>query len=449
MTTSISPASGAAPRQTPRETPHHAVYRPGTSALVLAITAAALVTASEIAQAVLIFPASRQLIETDHTGRENFSPDYVFAYAMVAILGFGLGVAAYVVTGLWLWRARGNAEFLAPDHPHSHRRGWVWGAWLVPVVLWWFPFQVVRDIATTTRDTAAATWDTSGAGQPDQAERPDPQDRPWRAGRPSSRVLGWWWGAWLAYGVTSYVVGWLVPWFDSPNASAARALVWLEVLNAGICLVALLFWVKVLRGIGHSQEVRAAQLRPVEVIPVPAGLRRASAGVVWALIVVPACVAALFVFYAGAFAVGVYEVTTEPVPARAAHGGTGAASAASGESTDVADLEKGDCIANELPEGNVPDTVVVDCETRHVHEVFAVFDLPAGPYPGKRAVAAAAEKGCTIRFRDFVGIRYGRSYLDLGMLYPLGREGWADSRGVTCLVSGPAKSTGTYQGSRR
>jgi hypothetical protein len=243
-----------------------------------------------------------------------------------------------------------------------------------------------------------------------------------------------------------------VPWFSSPNASAARALVWFDVLNAAICLVALLFWVMVLTGIHHSQELRADQLRPAETVPAPAGIRRAGAGAVWALTVVPVCIATAFVFFASALAVGVYEVTTEPVPASIAHGGTGGAgdtSAASGESTDVADLEKGDCIANELEEGFAPDTFVVDCETRHAHEVFAVFDLPGGPYPGKQAVVAAADNGCRIRFRGFVGIRYERSELDMSMVYPLEREGWADGRAVTCLVSGPKRTTGTYQGSRR
>ena len=137
-------------------------------------------------------------------------------------------VVAYVTTGLWLWRARLNAEVLAPNYEHRHRRGWVWGAWVVPIVFLWFPFNVVRDIATATRDTERS--------------------------RPSARFVGFWWVTWLVYVVAVQISSRLVPWNGAPGATAARALVWVEIISAVASAVALLFWIKIVRGIQGEDD---------------------------------------------------------------------------------------------------------------------------------------------------------------------------------------------------
>ena len=226
--------SGAAPLQTIGEPPPSHVYRPGASRAAVAIRAACLFVVSEVAEAVIAFPASDQFIEADHTGRTSFSPDYTLGYSLVALLTFGMLVVAYVTTGLWLWQPL-DAEVLAPDSAPAPPRLGV-GHVVVPIVFLWFPFNVVRDIATATRDTERS--------------------------RPSARFVGFWWGTWLVYVVAVQISSRLVPWNGAPGATAARALVWVEVLSAVASAVALLFWIKIVRGIHTSQEHRATQLSP-------------------------------------------------------------------------------------------------------------------------------------------------------------------------------------------
>ena len=256
MATPTSPAPGAAPLQTQGETPHHAAYRPGATATALAIVAACLIAASNTIETVLIVPASRQYVDANENGSTTFTPDFTIGYQFVSLLTLGLLLVTYVVTSVWLWRARGNAEYLAPDAPHTLNRGWVWGSWVVPVIFLWFPYQVVRDVAGATRD------DTGGREGP---------ERPGRPGRPSRRLVGLWWGAWVAYLLTTQVVSRIMPWDGNPTSSAARTLVWLEVLDAAVCLVALVLWIRLLLGIHHSQDRAAALLHPAAAYEVPAG----------------------------------------------------------------------------------------------------------------------------------------------------------------------------------
>lgn len=92
-------------------------------------------------------------------------------------------VAAAVVFIVWLWRARHNAEALS-DGLHIRARGWAIGGWFVPIVAWWFPYQVVRDVYRASDPT---TQTVSGE---------------LRLARGGS-LVGWWWACWIV----AYVVG--------------------------------------------------------------------------------------------------------------------------------------------------------------------------------------------------------------------------------------------------
>jgi len=105
---------------------------------------------------------------------------------LVGYLLVGTGIAFLV----WLWRARDNVDFLySPFSPtptvpvqRMHRRapGWVVGSWFCPIVQFWYPLQVVEDVARAS----------------------EPPSRPGvaRSGRIRA-LLYTWWVSWSAFWV--------------------------------------------------------------------------------------------------------------------------------------------------------------------------------------------------------------------------------------------------------
>ena len=400
-----------------------ATYRPGAGRAAFAVIGACLLAASQLFESALSYLAARDYATARRTGATTFSPDYDVAYRGATVVTAVVALLAYVVTCLWLRRARINAEALAPAHPHERHRGWVWGAWVVPIVFLWFPFQVVRDIATATVE----------------GEHGD---------RPSPKAIGWWWGAWLTYLAGTQVVARLVPWDGIPTASTARVLVWAELFSAVACVVSLIFWIRITNGVRRSQERAAAgqPRRPQDVSPPPA---RVGAGAAWALLLIPLLVVATTVPFLVVAAVAGYQAEVENAA------GTDRASDSSrslAEDTGFVRVEalvKGDCIAHPMKESVAPGTVeVVPCRKGHAHEVYAVFDLPAGPFPGDRMSQGAADRRCVREFRSYVGISYDSSDLDLSYLYPDTAELWNEDRSVVCMLDNGFQSRGSEAGSR-
>jgi hypothetical protein len=132
----------------------------------------------------------------------------------VSVLGSLCWLAALVVTSVWLLRVRRNAERMSPFHHHVRSRGWAWAGWIVPVVSWWFPFQVVRDALTA-----------SAAARPGRLPRPP---------------LALWWGTWVASQVVSNVGAWVT----SGVGPAAGAV---QLLGVAVLGVALAAWIRVVR----------------------------------------------------------------------------------------------------------------------------------------------------------------------------------------------------------
>ena len=104
------------------------------------------------------------------------------------VLPFAL--ATYVVSCGWLHSARKAACVISPGVPHARSWLWVWLGWWVPVVSFWFPFQVVRDVrrASVVRDAAA---------------------------------IGPWWALWLTLMVLSLAVRGLTPTARPPRRRTA------------------------------------------------------------------------------------------------------------------------------------------------------------------------------------------------------------------------------------
>lgn len=159
--------------------------------------------------------------------------DVVFPVDVVDLLEVVVLLVAWVLTSVWLGRGHAAARAAVPQ---AVRRSavWVWIGWLVPVVSLWFPKQVVDD-----------TWAVA-AGRP--------------AGRPP-RGTGWWWGTWLAGILLSRYGG--TPTATSTAASTAAAAApsygaGLRVITAIFLTVALVHWVRVVRGLSAAHDAAVA-----------------------------------------------------------------------------------------------------------------------------------------------------------------------------------------------
>jgi hypothetical protein len=95
-------------------------------------------------------------------------------------------------------------------------------------------------------------------------------------------------------------------------------------------------------------------------------------------------------------------------------------------------LRVGDCVT-EVKEGEVQNIKLQPCDQPNGGKVFAVFDLPKGEWPGLSAVQAAAEKGCTDRYK--ASKAQADSPSDIFYLHPT-QDSWAlGDRGTACLLT--------------
>ncbi|MGH3942327.1 MAG: DUF4328 domain-containing protein [Pseudonocardiaceae bacterium] len=171
---------------------------------------------------VLAAPSAVQTYQDAIVNRTPIS-EISTTYDLLAIPLSLIGVAAFVLTGIWLTRARHNADRIAPD---QQRRSpvWVWLGWVVPIVSLWFPKQVVDDVWRST------------VRQPD---RPD---------------TGLWWGTWIAAQVLSALAAQAFGLTGEPRAEFLEFLVLFEGLAALLTTVAVLQWIRVVRIISRAQD---------------------------------------------------------------------------------------------------------------------------------------------------------------------------------------------------
>jgi hypothetical protein len=137
----------------------------------------------------------------------------------------------WIVGSLWLSRARQNAMLIAPD---QIRRSavWAWLGWLVPVVVLWFPKQIVDDSWRITSSVAAV----------------GPRGR--------YRDTTLWWVLWIVYNVVGngYQNRMIIDAIMGDHVPVNQGVVpALEIAVAILGILAFAAWVPVVRGLSQAQ----------------------------------------------------------------------------------------------------------------------------------------------------------------------------------------------------
>ena len=155
-----------APAPVPYAVRPRLLYAPTKRMAIASIATAGCVVLLQLLAAVFVWPGNRA-VEDEFVAGGDIKDVYT-TYDAVNQLEFLLYLAAYIVTCMWLWGVRRNAEAQNPIARHVRERGWVWGSWVCPVVSLWFPFQIVRDVQAATNPHGRRT-----------------------------ALIGWWWAAFL------------------------------------------------------------------------------------------------------------------------------------------------------------------------------------------------------------------------------------------------------------
>jgi DNA-binding SARP family transcriptional activator len=132
-----------------------------------------------------------------------------------------------------------------------------------------------------------------------------------------------------------------------------------------------------------------------------------------------------------------------------------------GRNVPIETVEVGDCLNLPAASDRRPGSVSTDetalsvwllpCEQPHEREVFHLFELPVGPYPGEAQVQAFAREQCTVRFEEYVGVAPERSGLHFVYVWP-SRATWGTGirMGGCALFDAVGRDlTGSMVGTRR
>lgn len=107
---------------------------------------------------------------------------------------------------------------------------------------------------------------------------------------------------------------------------------------------------------------------------------------------------------------------------------------------DAFQMKVGDCFndSEDSLSEEVEEVFGVDgipCSTPHDNEVFAVFDIPLGDFPGEEKLSDIAFDSCLKYFPKYVGKSYEESSLDIFPIYPT-LQSWtqSDDKEVVCAL---------------
>lgn len=217
--------SGAYPVQPPAQPARQ--FRPVQTLGIWAMVLAAIYTGFFAISALFSPVAAAEYKWALDVGRLEETLTTYDVFALVALLFL---LPAAVVGIVWLWRARQNTFVFDPQARHERGDVWVILGWIVPIVSFWFPFQVVRDVVRNS------------------------------VRRPLGPVLGVWWVTWLiALSAGNLADQQVDTVFSTTSVEGLTAMPFLAILAAIGNIVSVIFWSRIILTVSREQHARAAQ----------------------------------------------------------------------------------------------------------------------------------------------------------------------------------------------
>ncbi|MFS0913149.1 DUF2510 domain-containing protein [Microbacterium sp. 179-I 3D2 NHS] len=119
------------------------------------------------------------------------------------------------------------------------------------------------------------------------------------------------------------------------------------------------------------------------------------------------------------------------------------------EMVPFAELEVGDCLplVEYESDEDIYELPVLPCDVPHTDEVFFIYELDDGEFPGDEYLTDKTWDDCRAHFEAFVGVAYDDSELDFYSYQPT-RSSWirAGDRTVHCIVFSYDEVTGSLAG---
>ncbi len=167
---------------------------------------------------------------TDAEADSNDTRQIMVGFAQMAVF-----LATAIAFLMWFHRAHRNLPSLGCRNL-KYSPGWAVGAWFVPILNLFRPFQIMGEIWRGSDSTALAF------------DSPNPRVRS------ASPLVGWWWGLWIAKGIVGQAAFRISLRAETLGALLASS--WVSVVGDLISLPAALLAIAVVRGVDASQEER-------------------------------------------------------------------------------------------------------------------------------------------------------------------------------------------------
>ena len=191
---------------------------------VATMALAVVLTAVEVSTAIAATPAVREVQEALRSGVPV--DDGLTPYDVLTLVFVPLVVLTYVVACLWLQYSRSVTEVVEPAQRHQRSPLWLWLGWWVPIVSFWFPFQVVRDVRDGSRPRRAPIG------------------------------LALWWTSWVVWLVANRAAGRLA---GSDNPETLDLVPTVTAVGAAALVVACIQWCRIVRRITTDQSTALAR----------------------------------------------------------------------------------------------------------------------------------------------------------------------------------------------
>jgi hypothetical protein len=193
---------------------------------VAAFCAAVLYAVCEVTALLASVPLAREVEASGTTDTVS---------ALVLLLNGGAGllsllavVTAWVLTCVWLMKARDNAFLLSPGTRQRRGTAWLWLGWVVPFANFVVPFQVVSDVLRGSEQRSRGN--TSG-----------------------SALQGWWWACWLSIVVLGRIHSRMLNGVGTVNGSSADAVRNVAAALVLLIVAGLVLWGLLVRRVVDSQ----------------------------------------------------------------------------------------------------------------------------------------------------------------------------------------------------